>query len=423
MAADETQDTKREASSPSAEKHEEEPFSIYTGREKWLIVSLVASGTLFRPHSSPLSANLYFPAILTIAVAFHKSTELINSTVTLNMVFQGISPMFWGPLADTYGRRLMFISCLVVLALSCVGLAMTPTSDYWVLLFLRCFQAAGSASTVAIGAGVITDISTRAERGGFYGVYSLGPLMGPAVWPVIGGALSDKLGWRAIFWFLCIAAGVCAMVLALYDITFRPNLNFKSEQTRRFLPETLMAVVGNGSVPGNRLLHTPIIGLGRRNPASHALAAHTQPGPRGYQNPLPLFLEPDIDLILFVTAVVYAVFHAVLASISSVFHETSPLRNQTKLGLCFLGMSVSSLASSSGAYALWSPWIGHGRWLGDCGGGCLTGIIGVCGDRRRFEGGCGLADREGQHFVLSTTGPHYASGPTPSTRVGGRNRS
>ena len=42
-------------------------------------------------HSfSPLTANIYFPAIPTISSAFHKSTELINLTVTVYMVVQGI---------------------------------------------------------------------------------------------------------------------------------------------------------------------------------------------------------------------------------------------------------------------------------------------------------------------------------------------
>ena len=39
---------------------------------------------------SPLTANIYFPAIPTISAAFHKSTELINLTVTVYMIVQGI---------------------------------------------------------------------------------------------------------------------------------------------------------------------------------------------------------------------------------------------------------------------------------------------------------------------------------------------
>ncbi|KAJ7643818.1 major facilitator superfamily domain-containing protein [Roridomyces roridus] len=291
----------------------EEPFSIYTSREKWLIVSLVALGALF----SPLSANIYFPAIPTIAAAFHKSIELINLTVTINMVFQGISPMFWGSWSDTYGRRHAMILCLLLLTLSCIGLALTPTKDYWLLLFLRCFQAAGSASTIAIAAGVIGDISTRAERGGFFGVYSIGPMFGPAIGPVLGGALADKLGWRAIFWFLCIGSALCTVVLLL------------------FLPETLRAIVGNGSIRPHRIYHPVLPVIGR-----HAVKVDPPPGTTKrrarLQNPLRLLLHVDTALLLLINAVVYAVFYSVTASISSVFHDVYAQLNETELGLCYL---------------------------------------------------------------------------------------
>jgi MFS family permease len=101
--------------------------------------------------SSPLTANIYLPAIPTIAAAFNKSIELINLTVTVYMVLQGVSPMLWGLLADYLGRRPIFLACLLVLSAACIGLALVPTSDYWLLMLLRCIQAAGSASTVALG--------------------------------------------------------------------------------------------------------------------------------------------------------------------------------------------------------------------------------------------------------------------------------
>jgi MFS family permease len=116
--------------------------------------------------------------------------------------------MFWGTLADMKGRRPMFLCCLITLSLSCVGLALVPTSAYWLLVLLRCLQAAGSASTVALGepvmlvrldhirtyadtstaAGTVGDIATPAERGGFMGFSGVGTLLGPAIGPVIGGA-------------------------------------------------------------------------------------------------------------------------------------------------------------------------------------------------------------------------------------------
>ena len=141
--------------------------------------------------------------------------------------------MIWGTISDHIGRRPISAICLLILSLSCVGLALVPTSAYWLLMILRCLQAAGSASTIAIGniylcptlllwmpalgAGVIGDISNREERAGFFGLFMLGPMVnwkqkknwsylmqslsiqkqiGPSIGPILGGALSDSLGWR-----------------------------------------------------------------------------------------------------------------------------------------------------------------------------------------------------------------------------------
>ncbi|OBZ68525.1 Quinidine resistance protein 1 [Grifola frondosa] len=250
------------------------PYSVYTPREKWFIVSVAAFAALF----SPLTANIYFPAIPTIATAFHKSTELINLTVTVYMIVQGISPMFWGTLGDRWGRRPMFMSCMLVLSASCVGLALVPTHAYWLLMVLRCVQAAGSASTIALGAGVISDIATPAERGSFFGMWNIGPMVGPCIGPVLGGVLADKLGWRSIFWFLCIAAAVCFIVMLL------------------LLPETLRAMVGDGSIPPPSHYRPiiPIIGRGRVDTASTT----ERPPPRGFSNPLLLFRYPDVSMLL-----------------------------------------------------------------------------------------------------------------------------
>lgn len=105
-----------------------------------------------------------------MASAFNESIEAINITVTVYMIVQGLcacshlffsqqvlehlsvclAPSIWGTIADRKGRRLSFILCLLLLMATSVGLALTPTSAYWLLVVLRCVQAGGSASTVAL---------------------------------------------------------------------------------------------------------------------------------------------------------------------------------------------------------------------------------------------------------------------------------
>ncbi|OCH87319.1 MFS general substrate transporter [Obba rivulosa] len=296
----------------------EQPYSIYITWEKWFIVSAAAFASVF----SPLVGTIYFPAIPVLASAFNKSVELINLTVTVYMVLQGISPMFWGTLADRWGRRPMFLACTLVLALSCVGLALVPTNMYWLLMLLRCIQAAGSASTIALGAGVIGDIAAQYERGKFFGVWNIGPMAGPCIGPVLGGLLAQGLGWRSIFWFICIASALCfAFLLA-------------------FLPETLRAIVGDGSIPPPPLYKPLIPVIGRNRPNSVLVVKVPR---KKFQNPLRLFLYPDVALLLLYNAILYSVFYAVTASISTLFQSVYPWLSEIETGLCFLSIGGGML--------------------------------------------------------------------------------
>ncbi|KIK98548.1 hypothetical protein PAXRUDRAFT_823776 [Paxillus rubicundulus Ve08.2h10] len=54
------------------------------------------------------------------------------------------------------------------------------------------------------------------------GVYYSAPLLGPSLGPIIGGALTQALSWRAVFWFLVIWGGVIFVAfLFLFNDTFR----------------------------------------------------------------------------------------------------------------------------------------------------------------------------------------------------------
>lgn len=277
--------------------------------------------------SSPLPANIYFPAIPTLAKAFSRSLDAINQTVTIYLIFQGISPMLWGPISDRYGRRLVYLCCLSILILSSIGMALCPTNHFWLLLFLRCFQSGGSASTIALGAGVIGDISTSQERGGYFGMFNLGPQLAPCIAPAMGGALSQGLGWRSIFWSIVIMVTVCLLCIAL------------------FLPETLRSIAGNGSIPVPRYLRAIVPVVGRKCPRE-AYISESRAGPKHSVNPFVLFTYPDVIVLLTFTGIVYAVNYTITATIASSFARIYPELSETVLGLCYLPVGAGMIIGS-----------------------------------------------------------------------------
>ena len=142
-------------------------YSAFSDRQRQYIVFMVACGGFF----SPLSANIYFPALNALSRDLKVSSSLINLSLTTYMIFQGLAPTIFGDLADMTGRRPVYILGFIIYIGANIGLALQ--NNYAALLVLRCLQSTGSSGTVALGNGVVADIATSGERGKFIGANAL----------------------------------------------------------------------------------------------------------------------------------------------------------------------------------------------------------------------------------------------------------
>lgn len=314
-------------------------FSVFTLPQKRYIVFMTAFGGFF----SPLSANIYLPALNALSKDLHVSNSIINLTLTSYMIFQGLAPTVFGDLGDMIGRRPVYILSFVIYLGANIGLALQ--TNYAALFVLRCLQSTGSSGTVALGNGVIADIATSGERGKYIGYAVSGPMVAPAIAPVIGGVLTEFLGWRAIFWFLAIMGVV---YLIPFAVTF---------------PETCRNVVGNGSVPAQRwnvsLLnylqvrgHTKQTEVStQKQPIQERTTAQTELASRRklrWPNPLRtihIILEKDVGIILFYNSLIYTAFYDVTATIPSLFAEIYNF-NDLQIGLCYIPFGVGCACAS-----------------------------------------------------------------------------
>ena len=139
-------------------------YSNFNQHQKNLIIFMVALGSFF----SPLSANIYFPALNALARDLQVSNGLINLTLTSYMIFQGFAPTIFGDLGDMTGRRPAYIIGFVIYIGANIGLALQ--NQYAALFVLRCLQSTGSSGTVALGNGVVGDVASSGERGKYMGI-------------------------------------------------------------------------------------------------------------------------------------------------------------------------------------------------------------------------------------------------------------
>ncbi|KAL2868055.1 putative citrate synthase [Aspergillus lucknowensis] len=214
------------------------PYSIFTPAQKRLIILTAAIASSF----SPLSANIYYPALNALARDLHVTDAQINLTITTYMICQSLAPTFTASFADTRGRRPAYILCFLIYIMANILLALQHS--YPALLILRAVQSTGSSGTVALASAVAADIITSDERGVYMGFTSLGNILAPSLGPILGGVLSEYAGWQSIFWFLAVAAGAVEETK-----TPSPTLSNPLSTLRiLFHPPTGLILISNGLV-------------------------------------------------------------------------------------------------------------------------------------------------------------------------------
>ncbi|KAI1801134.1 MFS general substrate transporter [Daldinia bambusicola] len=299
------------------------PYTVFSpSMIRWIILMNCVSAFL-----SPITANIYFPAIPALSQDLGVTVAQLNLTLTTYMIFQGLAPTFYGDFADVAGRRPAFIVAFTIYLGANIGLALQR--NYAALLVLRMLQSGGSSGTLALVYGVVADIAPTSIRGKYMGVVGAGLTIGPSLGPIIGGLLAQYLGWAAIFWFLCILAVVWMVPYVLA------------------VPETGRKVVGNGSIPPQGWNMTLLDYIrSRRHPRNLPTGQAKQklrfPNPF---NTLAVIGNKDMAMVLFYNATLYIGFMIVTSTLASQFAEIYHY-NDIQLGLCYLPIGGATTVAS-----------------------------------------------------------------------------
>ncbi|OGR01494.1 MAG: hypothetical protein A2284_08780 [Deltaproteobacteria bacterium RIFOXYA12_FULL_61_11] len=103
-----------------------------------------------------------------------------------------------GRLADLYGRKRLYLIGIALFVAASAVTALAPSLGF--LLFGRLFQGLASSLLFGTGIALLTAVFPPGERGRALGLTVASVYAGLSLGPVLGGLITEHLGWRWIFW-------------------------------------------------------------------------------------------------------------------------------------------------------------------------------------------------------------------------------
>ncbi|TFK22940.1 MFS general substrate transporter [Coprinopsis marcescibilis] len=183
---------------------------------KNITLTIVSAGAMI----AGLAASIQNPAVREMEIDLPATSSQFSLSISLFILTQGSVPLVWASIGEIKGRKIVYLTSIAIFAASSVAVAVSNSIE--LVIAFRVLQAAGSSAVITVGTTTLADIFDPKERGSKVGIYYMAPLLGPAIGPIFGGALTTGFNWRAIFWFLTVLSGAILLCFLLFfKDTFR----------------------------------------------------------------------------------------------------------------------------------------------------------------------------------------------------------
>lgn len=150
----------------------------------------------------PFSIDMYLPGFPDIARSM--GTTVSKVALSLSSFFVGIAvgQLAYGPILERFGRKTPLYAGLVLYCIASVGCSFAGSIE--VLIALRLVQAIGACSASVAATAMVRDLFPPQENAQIFSFLMLVVSASPMLAPTVGGAITDKFGWPAIFIVLTV---------------------------------------------------------------------------------------------------------------------------------------------------------------------------------------------------------------------------
>lgn len=152
-----------------------------------------------------LAIDIMLPGLQEIGAALNVENENHRQyVVSAYLIGFGVAQLFYGPIADRFGRRLPMIFGLAIYIISSLAVVMVPSFE--TLLFLRFIQGIGSAATRVITVSIVRDVFGGRQMAEVMSLIMMVFMVIPVVAPGTGQVIMLFGDWHWIFVFMAVIA-------------------------------------------------------------------------------------------------------------------------------------------------------------------------------------------------------------------------
>ena len=166
--------------------------------------------TTFAAFLTPFLGSAINLALPSIGKDLNANAIQLGWVISSFILSSAIFLLPFGKYADIIGRKRIF--SLGILFFTFSTLLIVFSHSIKSLIVLRVFQGLSSAMIFGTSLAIITSVFEPGERGRAMGINITATYLGLSCGPVIGGVLTQYLGWRSIFAFL-VPLGIAALIL------------------------------------------------------------------------------------------------------------------------------------------------------------------------------------------------------------------
>ncbi len=187
-----------------------------------LIITLCTVGATLMQALDQTIANVALPYMQgSLSATTDEITSVLTSYITAAAIMT--APVGW--LAARFGRKYLFITCLVgftVASMMC-GAAQSLVQ----MVAFRVLQGIFGAALVPLSQSTMMDIYPMEKRGQAMAIWGMGVMIGPILGPTLGGYLTELYNWRYVF-YINLPFGVLATIgLIVFMPRSHPNFNMR----------------------------------------------------------------------------------------------------------------------------------------------------------------------------------------------------